>query len=162
MYNSGFGRSDSSTSYRVSIAFTIGTGRKIMVPLHVLRELYVGILWVYVPSQTTVWYALAFWTNWQLKQSNFANLAGMGTVPNHSTYLVDMSLHFNAVLQFGHMNSFLYEAWGLNWDALFQHSPHHAYFVRKAYYSTALFLKQRVATTANILSKVKQCNDILE
>ena len=56
-------RSDSSTSSRVAIVFSRGNGRKNKVPLHALRELYVGTLWVYVPSRTTVWYALAFCTN---------------------------------------------------------------------------------------------------
>ena len=84
-----------------------------------------GTLWVYVPSRTTVWYALAFWTNWLLKQSNFANSAGMGTVSKPlSTHLGEMSLRLDAVLQYVHMNSFLHAACGSSFRMCCFSIPH--------------------------------------
>ena len=58
--NSGFGKAVFTslvgcTWSRVSSVLFNGSGRKNMVPLQALRELYTGTLPVYVPSLTTVW-----------------------------------------------------------------------------------------------------------
>ena len=52
MYSSGHGN-ERLTSSKVAKVLDNGNGRKIIVPVHALSELYVGTLAVYVPSLTS-------------------------------------------------------------------------------------------------------------